>query len=44
MELAQRRRETVNDRLVDFFESARNIVSIMTDPLNRKLQVLSYAK
>lgn len=38
LELARRRHETVT---VDFFESARSIVSIMTDPLNRQLQVLS---
>jgi DNA-binding CsgD family transcriptional regulator len=44
LELAQRRRETVNDRLVDFFESARNIASIMTDPLSRQLRALACAK
>jgi ATP/maltotriose-dependent transcriptional regulator MalT len=42
--LAQRQRETVNERLVEFFESARNIVSIMTGPLNRQLQALTCAK
>ena len=43
LELARRRRGTVNDRLVDFFESARNIASIMTDPLNRQLRAVSSA-
>jgi ATP/maltotriose-dependent transcriptional regulator MalT len=44
LELARRRHETVNDRLVDFFESARNIASIMTDPLSRQLRALACAK
>jgi DNA-binding CsgD family transcriptional regulator len=36
-ELARRRRETVKGGLVDFLESARNLVSMMIDPLNRQL-------
>ncbi len=42
-ELARRRRETVNGGLVDFLESARNLVSMMIDPLNRRLSALSGA-
>ncbi len=41
--LARRQGETVNDRLVDFFASARNMASVMTDPLNRQMRVLSSA-
>ena len=44
LELARRGRETVKDRLADFFASARNIVSIIADPLNRQLHALSCAK
>jgi ATP/maltotriose-dependent transcriptional regulator MalT len=43
LELARRQRESVNERLGDFFESARTMVSMMTDPLNRQLRVLSGA-
>jgi DNA-binding CsgD family transcriptional regulator len=41
--LARRQGETVNDRLVDFFASARSMVSVMTDPLNRQMGVFSSA-
>jgi len=41
--LARRQGETVNDRLVDFFASARSMVSVMTDPLNRQMGVFSGA-
>ena len=44
LEMARRRRLKASDRLHDFFESARNIVSIMTDPLNRQMHALSRAK
>jgi ATP/maltotriose-dependent transcriptional regulator MalT len=43
MELARRQREAVNGRLAEFFESARHMVAIMTDPLNRQLRALSGA-
>lgn len=43
MELARRQRESVSERLGDFFESARTMVSMMTDPLNRQLRALSGA-
>jgi DNA-binding NarL/FixJ family response regulator len=42
-ELARRRRETINGGLVDFLESARNLVSIMIDPLKRQMSALSGA-
>jgi DNA-binding NarL/FixJ family response regulator len=41
--LARRQGETVNDRLVDFFASARSMAAVMTDPLNRQMGVLSSA-
>lgn len=40
-ELARRRRENVNGGLINFLESARNLVSMMIDPLNRQLSALS---
>jgi DNA-binding CsgD family transcriptional regulator len=47
MELARRQREavqeTVNGRLSDFFAQARSVVTMMTDPLNRQMRVLSGA-
>ncbi len=43
MELARRQRETVSERLGDFFDSARSMVSMMTDPLNWQLRALSGA-
>ena len=55
MELARRQRETVqktvtatvnatvNARLGDFFDSARSMVAMMTDPLNRQMRALSVA-
>jgi ATP/maltotriose-dependent transcriptional regulator MalT len=43
IELARRQRDTVNERLTEFFQSARHMVSIMTDPLNRQLRALSGA-
>jgi DNA-binding CsgD family transcriptional regulator len=41
--LARRQGETVNERLVDFFASARSMASVMADPLNRQMRVLSGA-
>jgi DNA-binding CsgD family transcriptional regulator len=43
MQIARRQRETVSQRLGDFFESARTMVSMMTDPLNRQLRAISGA-
>ncbi len=41
LELARRQSDTVNERLGDFFESARTMVTMVTDPLNRQLRALS---
>lgn len=41
MELARRQRETVAHRLDDFLTSARSMASMMTDPLDRQMRVLS---
>jgi DNA-binding NarL/FixJ family response regulator len=41
--LARRQGETVNDRLVDFFASARSMAAVMADPLNRQMRALSGA-
>ena len=47
LELARRQRdavqETVGARLGDFFTQARSMVTMMTDPLNRQMRVLSGA-
>ncbi len=43
MELARRQRDSVTRRLDDFFETAKTMVSIMTDPLNRQMRALSGA-
>jgi ATP/maltotriose-dependent transcriptional regulator MalT len=43
MELARRQRESVTRRLDDFFETAKTMVSIMTDPLNRQMRAFSGA-
>lgn len=43
MALAKRQREAINERLVDFLESARNMVTMMTNPLNQQLKALSGA-
>ena len=43
MELAHRQRESVTRRLDDFFETAKTMVSIMADPLNRQMRALSGA-
>jgi DNA-binding CsgD family transcriptional regulator len=43
MQIARRQRETVSQRLGDFFESARTMVSMMADPLNRQLRAISGA-
>jgi DNA-binding CsgD family transcriptional regulator len=41
MQIARRQRETVSQRLGDFFDSARTMVSMVTDPLNRQLRAIS---
>jgi len=43
MALAKRQREAINDRLVDFLDSARNMVTMMTNPLNQQLRAFSGA-
>jgi DNA-binding CsgD family transcriptional regulator len=43
MQIARRQRETVSQRLGEFFESARTMVSMMADPLNRQLRAMSGA-
>lgn len=43
IELARRQRATVNERLTEFFASARKMASLMTDPLDRQLRTLSGA-
>jgi DNA-binding CsgD family transcriptional regulator len=43
IELARRQRASVNERLAEFFASARKMASLMTDPLDRHLRSLSAA-
>jgi DNA-binding CsgD family transcriptional regulator len=43
LELARRQRETVAHRLDDFMTSARSMATMMTDPLDRQMRVLSGA-
>ncbi len=43
LELARRQRENVRERLGEFFESARSMVTMLTDPLNRQMRALSGA-
>jgi DNA-binding CsgD family transcriptional regulator len=43
LELARRQRETTRRRLGDFFDSAKTMVSMVTDPLNRQLSAFSGA-
>ncbi|MGO9391527.1 response regulator transcription factor [Rhodoblastus sp.] len=43
IELARRQRDSVTRRLDDFFETAKTMVSIMTDPLNRQMRAFSGA-
>lgn len=43
IELARRQRDTVNERVTEFFASARKMAALMTDPLNRHMRALSGA-
>jgi ATP/maltotriose-dependent transcriptional regulator MalT len=43
VELARRQREAINGRLVDFLDSARSMVAMMTNPLNQQLRAMSGA-
>jgi RNA polymerase sigma factor (sigma-70 family) len=43
MALAKRQREAINERLVDFLDSARSMVTMMTNPLNQQLRAFSGA-
>jgi ATP/maltotriose-dependent transcriptional regulator MalT len=43
IELARRQREMARRRLGDFFDSAKTMVSMVTDPLNRQLNAFSGA-
>ena len=41
IELARRQRAMVNERVTEFFASARSMVAVMTDPLNRQMRAIS---
>ena len=41
IELARRQRAMVNERVTEFFASARSMAAVMTDPLNRQMRAIS---